>query len=397
LARQGSKPAVNKTLSLNLGSTIQNKFTVKTTRALISSPLFSVENPLPASFLPSFLPSFLMASPSHLIVVGTSAGGMPALVKFVALLPSTLRAAVLVVQHFAPDSDGQHLADRLARHTNLPCRLPADGDPIEAGTIYLAPPDRHLLAKDGSVPHLLVTKGPRENHYRPSVDALFRSAAVAYGAQVVGVVLTGMLHDGTAGLEFIKRCGGTAVVQDPHEAEYPSMPETALRNVDVDYVVPLHMMASLLEEITAGKTPKHPSPIPEDLELEAAIAERVVGTTDSVSKLGHQVPLTCPDCGGSLWELNEGKVLRFRCHTGHAFTADSLLHNSQQGLEETLWVALRMMEERKNLLSSMAVRGAGAYSVQQEERLEEIKKHINRLREFLLNGSAGSTVATPEY
>jgi two-component system chemotaxis response regulator CheB len=320
---------------------------------------------------------------------------MPALAKFVALLPTTLRAAVLVVQHFASDSDGQHLVNRLASHTTLPCRLPADGETMEMGTIYLAPPDRHLLAKDGSVPHLLVTKGPRENHYRPSVDTLFRSAAVAYGARVVGVVLTGMLYDGTAGLEFIKRCGGLAVVQDPNEAEYASMPENALRNVDVDYVVPLDRMAPLLDEITRSSLPAGKTLIPEDLKQEAAIAERVVGTSEEVSALGRLVPLTCPDCGGNLWEVSQGRVQRFRCHTGHAFTADSLLHNSQQSLEETLWVALRMMEERKNLLSSMAVRGEVA-SVQQEERLEEIKKHINRLREFLLNGSNGSTVATPE-
>jgi two-component system chemotaxis response regulator CheB len=322
---------------------------------------------------------------------------MPALVQFVSLLPSTLRAAVLIVQHFAPDSNGQHLVERLARHTSLPCRLPSNGEPLENGTIYLAPPDRHLLAKDGPVPHLLVTKGPRENHYRPSADALFRSAAVTYGPNVIGIVLTGMLHDGTAGLEFIKRCGGIAVVQDPYEAEYPSMPETALRNVDVDYVVPLNMMGPLLDEITQDAKSRSHLVIPEDLKQEAAIAERVVGDTEDVAKLGHLVPFTCPDCGGNLWEINEGRVLRFRCHTGHSFTADALLSSSQHSLEETLWVALRMMEERKNLLSSIAVRGEGAYSVQQEERLEEMKKHINRLREFLLNGNnSGSAAPTAD-
>ncbi|MGY3089416.1 two-component system chemotaxis response regulator CheB [Hymenobacter sp. UYAg731] len=337
-----------------------------------------------------------MPTPAYLVVVGTSAGGMPALVEFVAQLPATLPAAVLVVQHFAPDADGQHLVDRLARHTALPCRLPTDGEVLAAGTLYLAPPDRHLLAKDGSVPHLLVTKGPRENHYRPAADALFRSAAVAYGARTVGVVLTGMLHDGTAGLEFIKRCGGIAIVQDPGEAEFPSMPESALHNVDVDYVVPLGQMAALLDEITNSPAPPRQPVIPEDLKQEAAIAERVVGDTNEVASIGHLVPLTCPDCGGNLWEVNQGKVLRYRCHTGHAFTANSLLHNSQQRLEETLWVALRMMEERKNLLTGMAVRGAGSYSVQQEEKLDEIKKHIDRLREFLLNGSSPNTIATPE-
>ncbi|MBH8567584.1 chemotaxis protein CheB [Microvirga sp. STS02] len=337
-----------------------------------------------------------MAAPTYLIVVGASAGGMPALVEFVAHLPAAIPAAILVVQHFASDFDGQHLVDRLARHTALPCRLPADGEPLKASTLYLAPPDRHLLAKDGSVPHLLVTKGPRENHYRPAADTLFRSAAVAYGARTVGVVLTGMLYDGTAGLEFIKRCGGVTIVQDPGEAEFPSMPETALQNVDVDYVVPLHQMAALLAEITHSPPPPPQPLIPDDLRQEAAIAERVVGDTTSVERIAHLVPLTCPDCGGNLWEVNEGNVLRYRCHTGHAYTADSLLHNSQQHLEETLWVALRMMEERKNLLTGMATRGTAAYSAQQQEKLGDIKKHINRLREFLLAGSNPSTVATPE-
>ncbi|MDB5271345.1 MAG: hypothetical protein JWP58_4385 [Hymenobacter sp.] len=321
---------------------------------------------------------------------------MPALVEFVAQLPATLPAAILVVQHFAPDADGQHLVDWLARHTALPCRLPTDGEVLQAGTLYLAPPDRHLLAKDGRVPHLLVTKGPRENHYRPAADTLFRSAAVAYGARTVGIVLTGMLHDGTAGLEFIKRCGGIAIVQDPGEAEFPSMPESALLNVDVDYVVPLSQMAALLDEITRAPAPPRQPLIPEDLKQEAAIAERVVGDTVAVDSIAHLVPLTCPDCGGNLWEVNAGKVLRYRCHTGHAYTADSLLHNSQQRLEETLWVALRMMEERKNLLTGMAARDEGTYSAQREEKLDEIKKHINRLREFLLSGSSPTTVATPE-
>lgn len=313
---------------------------------------------------------------------------MPALVQLVAQLPGWLPAAVLVVQHFAPDSDGQHLVDRLARHTDLACRLASSGEALEAGTLYLAPPDRHLLVKDRAAPYTLVTKGPRENNHRPAVDALFRSAAVTYGPAVVGVVLTGMLHDGTAGLEYIKRCGGTAVVQDPQDAEFPSMPETALRNVSVDHVVPLSEMGALLEALSTKALPETTDvSIPEDLKQEAAIAERVVGNVEDVAKLGHMVPLTCPDCGGNLWELEHGNVLRYRCHTGHAFTGDSLLQNSQHSLEETLWVALRMMEERKNLLTSMASREPSPFGVQQTERIEELKKHMNRIREFLLNGT----------
>jgi two-component system chemotaxis response regulator CheB len=325
---------------------------------------------------------------------------MPALTRLVAQLPAALPAAVLVVQHLAPDSTGEPLVARLAARTGLHCQLATHGQHLKAGHLYLAPPDRHLLVKDH---HLLVTKGPRENSYRPAADALFRSAAVEYDSHTIGVVLTGMLHDGTAGLDFIKRCGGLAVVQEPADAEFPSMPESALRHVAVDYVVPLAEMGGLLTRLVSpaldAESAGMATPIPPDLKLEAAIAERVVGTTEEAMQLGHQVPLTCPDCGGALWEIKHGSVLRYRCHTGHAFTAEALAESNHHALEETLWVALRMMEERKNLLTSMASHGDGHFSVQQAERVEEIKRHINRLREFLLNGGEnghGSKAAEPE-
>ncbi len=327
-----------------------------------------------------------MSAPAYLIVIGTSAGGMPALTTLVASLPATLPAAVLVVQHLAPDSTGEALVARLGSHSALHCQLAHTHEPLQAGHLYLAPPDRHLLVKDN---RLLVTKGPRENNYRPAADALFRSAAVAYGPNVVGVVLTGMLHDGTAGLEFVKRCGGTAVVQDPQDAEFSSMPESALRAVEIDYVVPIAQMGALLARLVDPHlaAPRKSQDIPPDLQLEAAIAERVVGTVEQVSELGNLVPLTCPDCGGNLWQVKHGNVLRFRCHTGHAFTADALAESSQHMLEETLWVALRMMEERKNLLSSMAAHGGPQWNTHQEERLAELKRHVNRMREFMLNGA----------
>jgi two-component system chemotaxis response regulator CheB len=323
--------------------------------------------------------------PSYLIVVGASAGGIPALVRLVAQLPRHLPAAVLVVQHLSAESQGDIIVERLASHTGLRCMLATDQYPLEAGTLYLAPPDCHLLAKEDRV---LVTKGPRENHYRPAVDALFRSAAVAYGPHVVGVVLTGMLHDGTAGLDFVKRCGGVAVVQDPADAEFSSMPTSALHAVEIDYVVPLDRMGELLMQLVAGPHAEQPGStfIPPDLKLEATIAERHMGTVEQVSQLGHQIPLTCPDCGGSLWEVEHGNVQRFRCHTGHAFTATHLAESSRQALEETLWVALRMMEERKILLSSMAAREGSEWQARHTtERLDDIKGHINRLREFMLN------------
>lgn len=307
---------------------------------------------------------------------------MPALTRLVSQLPATLPAAVLIVQHMAPDSSGISLITRLARNTELTCQLALSNMPLEAGNLYLAPPDRHLLVREKE---LLVTKGARENNYRPAADALFRSAAAYYGSAVIGVVLTGMLHDGTAGLELIKRAGGQAVVQDPQEAEFPSMPESALSNAPIDYIVPLSEMGLLLTRLV--QVPRSGAPrIPEDIRLEATIAERVVGTMEDIARLGTPASISCPECGGALWQLTEGNVLRYRCHTGHAYSAESLLDSSRHSLEETLWVALRMMEERKNLLANLASRTEGPWNTHREERVAEIKGHINRLRELLLNG-----------
>jgi len=301
-----------------------------------------------------------------------------------AQLPASFPAPVLIVQHLSPSSNASAVAQVIQRDTPLPCQVATHQERMQPGHVYVAPPDRHLLVRDG---HMLVVNGPHENRYRPAADALFRSAAVDFGARTVGIVLTGMLFDGTAGLDFIKRCGGTALVQTPADAEFPSMPESALSQVDIDYAVPIASMGHLLVELM--KRPLPPIvPIPEDLRREAAIAERSVGNIEAVADLGHQVPLTCPDCGGVLWEMEHGQVPRYRCHTGHAFTADWLLDASRSNLEETLWVALRMMEERKNLLVSMSIPAGGtAMAQQQAERVDELKQHVNRLREFLLDSS----------
>ncbi len=315
---------------------------------------------------------------------------MVALTELLKQLPDALPAAVLVVQHLAPSADPEIFATRLGQHTKLHCQIAQQGQRLLPGNLYMAPPDRHLLVRAGEI---LISKGPHENGYRPAADTMFRSVAVAYGARAIGVVLTGMLHDGTAGLEFIKRCGGQAVVQDPRDAEFASMPESALRHVAVDYTVPLHEMGALLTRLVSRPQPPFVT-LPTDLQHEAAIAERVVGDTPAIEAIGTPAPLTCPDCGGNLWSVNAGNVLRFRCHTGHAYTADALLSASETKLEETMWVALRMMEERKNLLSAMATRGGGPLSVQQHERIDELKLHVNRLREFLLSGSPGGAVST---
>jgi two-component system chemotaxis response regulator CheB len=255
-----------------------------------------------------------------------------------------------------------------------------NGDSFKQGRIYIAPPDEHLLIKKS---RMLVTKGARENRYRPAVDPLFRSAAVTHGCSVIGVVLTGMLDDGTAGLSAIKRCGGVTIVQDPKDAAYPEMPQSALNNVEVDHCVSISEMGRLLEDLARGPRGKN-KPIPKEIETEALIAERVLSDVAQVNGLGDQVPYNCPNCGGVLWEIGE-KRKHYRCHTGHSFTASTLLTSQSERIEETLWIALRMFEERKNLLNNMAqkeIRHRGKSP--SAERAKETQIHIERIRDMLL-------------
>ena len=326
---------------------------------------------------------------NRIIVIGTSAGGLEILNNLIQQLPEQLPAAVFIVVHMAATSSAEFVTTRLQKFTQHTCKVAKSGEHIQAGTIYLAPADHHLLL---SGKHVMVTQGPRENQFRPSIDTLFRSAAAYYDSAVIGIILTGMLQDGTAGMDAIKRSGGITVVQNPEDAQFPDMPLSVLKNVEVDFNVRLAEIGTLLTGLLAKPVPAK-TEIPEDIKLEAKIAERVMGKTEEVEKLGKRVPYTCPECGGTLWEMANGP-LRYRCHLGHTFSADSLLTEMNHELEETLWVALRMMEERKNLLTTMSeryeVNKTSYYTEGQRQRIEEIKVHINRIREVLL----GSNLST---
>jgi two-component system chemotaxis response regulator CheB len=316
-----------------------------------------------------------------IIVIGTSAGGLEALDELIAQLPTDLPASIFIIQHMAPENTGIALLHRLGKYRPFQCKLAADGEKFLPGRIYIATPDYHLLLKKD---HVLVTKGARENRYRPGIDPLFRSAAATFGPRVIGLILTGMLDDGTAGMSAIKKCGGITIVQDPKEATYPDMPQSALTNVKIDHCVPLSQMGALLERLVA-ESPGEPKPVPGDIKAEALIAERVLSDVKGVSGLGDQVPYNCPNCGGVLWELAASKADRYRCHTGHSFTAVSLLTSQTEKIEETLWVSLRMFEERKNLLNAMA-KTEKHQSTQQTyaEQAKGTEVHINRIRAMLM-------------
>ncbi len=270
-----------------------------------------------------------MDMPRRCIVIGASAGGFDVVVDNIASqLQADLPVPVFLVMQ-VPAYQPSEMPGILSRVGPLQAVHPKDRTKIEAGFIYIAPPDHHLLIDDG---HVAVKRGPKENGFRPSIDALFRSAAYSYGSGTIGVVLSGALHDGTSGLWTIKRLGGIAIVQDPYEARYPSMPRSALEYVEADYTVRSEELAPLLTRL-AHEPPTQDMSVGTDLDqrLEERIAKEVqiaAGTELSqkeILKLGELTPFTCPDCHGALVRIVEGKLSRFRCHTGHGFTEDALL------------------------------------------------------------------------
>jgi two-component system chemotaxis response regulator CheB len=321
-----------------------------------------------------------------IIVMGTSAGGIQALSQVLKHMPASLPAAILVVLHQGPDSSTSTLKSILQKSTAFRCLVPRSGAVIKPGIAYLAPANRHMLVVGGKV---LLTDGPRENNYRPAIDTLFRSAAVAYGPRVIGVVLTGMLQDGVAGMEAVKRCGGICIVQHPEDAEFASMPQSVLSNMVVDHQVPLDGMSKVLEGFVHQPVGKHP-PVPGDLELEARIAQRYLDMNSNyklMDELGDRMPFSCPSCGGGLWKMKHGRLERYRCHIGHSYTSEMLFKDNKEALEESLWVALRTLEDRKFMLVTSAghyqQQGQVAQAHEAGKRREEMEKHIYRLRALI--------------
>lgn len=285
------------------------------------------------------------------IVIGASIGGLEALQALLPGVQPDTPAAIFIVWHMSAESLGL-LPDLLHHVSPLPVSNARDGEPIRAGHIYVAPPDQHLLIEPG---HVRLTRGPKENRFRPAVDPLFRSAAVAYGPRVVGVVLSGALDDGTAGLWQIKDRGGVAVVQDSLDAMQPSMPSSAVRNVKVDHVLPARKIGPLLNELARMPVEEQGvPPVSDQLNIETRIAMEDNALQAGVMKLGKPSPFTCPECHGTLLHVQDGTLLHFRCHTGHAYSINSLLTDVGESIEQALWNAIRAIDERVMLLNHVA-------------------------------------------
>jgi len=324
----------------------------------------------------------------NIVVIGASAGGVDALRKLFAQFPPDLQASFFVVLHIPPESPSL-LASLLDNAGPLIAKTAEDHELIQPGRVYVAPSDYHLLVKPD---HVRLHRGPRENRHRPAVDPLFRSAAIAYPTQTIGVVLTGYLDDGSSGLLAIKRCGGIAIVQDPEDADYPDMPKNAIAALgSVDYQLPLRRMGQTIEKLV-----KQPAAadveVPSDIVMEAKIAEQTRSNISGEDQLGHPVPISCPECNGPLWQIDADQVTRYRCHVGHGFTARALIASQDVALEQALWAAMRTMEERANMSSIMArseeERGRSKSAQVYDEQSQLSKSHAQLIRKLLIEGSS---------
>jgi two-component system chemotaxis response regulator CheB len=286
-----------------------------------------------------------------IVVVGASAGGVQTLPKFFEGFEPEIGAAFFVVLHVSPSAHS-YMPTLLGRAGRLPALHAEDGQAIEPGKIYIAPPDFHVLIEDNV---MRLSHGPKENRHRPAIDPLFRTAARAHDSRVIGVVLTGTLDDGTMGLKAVKDAGGLTIVQDPDDALYPDMPRSALQVVDPHYVLPLEeirmTLPRLIKEPVKEKVMKRfkdKGMKPENKKIKPGTKIR--------KDLGPPSMFVCPECNGPLWEMRDGKATLFRCMVGHSFGPDNLFAAQTEEVERALWTALRALEERIALQQKLAER-----------------------------------------
>lgn len=301
-----------------------------------------------------------------IVVIGASAGGVEAVQLVASGLPSDLNAAVFVTIHQYAGGPG-FLPQVLSRAGPLSAVHAEDGMGVEKGRIYVAPPDYHLVIQNG---FLQLSHGPKENLQRPCINAMFRSAATAYGERVAGVLLTGLLDDGAAGLWEIQQHNGATIVQDPDEAAFRSMPDSAIRGLNVQYIVRLREIPPLLARLSMDIHPQKPK--------------------DSADVRTEPAGQVCPECGGVMTKAQMGRLLEFRCHTGHRFGLETLISQKSALVERTLISALAQSEELVNLLRSRAEFLPAEKRMALEAEIDRRLDEQNVVRQLMENGRDAS-------
>jgi two-component system chemotaxis response regulator CheB len=330
-----------------------------------------------------------MPSSRDIIVVGTSAGGVQALVTLAGGLPAGFPASVFVVCHF-PSGGRSILPEILSRAGPLLASHPINGEEFRAGRIYVAPPDHHLLLAPGG--RMRLSRGARENMHRPAADPLFRSAARHYGPRVIGVVLTGGMHDGSAGLMAIRSAGGLAVAQDPEDAVVAAMPQHATEIAGVDYLVTAAELAELLVKLVGEpEIVDQGAQTMDPIERMPNIVEQTMDRQVKNERPGEVSVFSCPECGGTLWQVDETGLIRFRCHVGHVYNGEALLEEQSEALEAALWTSVRAFREKSILARQLAARERAVGNLYAADRFseqaEQAQRYASLILKHVLNGS----------
>lgn len=315
---------------------------------------------------------------NHIIVIGASAGGISALENLLSRLPAYFPAAILIVVHIAPYAKS-HLPDIISRYSKIPVIKPENGHPLEANRIYVAPPNLHMTISDDKI---YIEYGPAINGTRPAIDPLFYSAAINYRKQVIGILLSGLLDDGSAGLLAIKNHKGIAIVQDLDEAEYSDMPRNALKSISIDHCLPTADIAATLEAYINKPLSR------EEQNFKKIGTKMEHMPVKQLNKFGSPSIYACPDCHGVLWQIEDEKLLRYRCRVGHTYGIESLAASVDKSTEAALWAALRSLEEKENLLAQIAEKAKkdSAESANYfTKKAELVKQQVELIRKILKN------------
>ncbi len=326
----------------------------------------------------------------NIVAFGGSAGATESMVKILKGIDPGTTASFFVVIHSSVNSLA-YLQKIFERATALKVKYAQNDEPIDSATVYIAPANFHLIISSGKIK---INQGPRENLMRPSIDVLFRSAAVNYNTQAIGVALSGTMDDGLVGMDALQKCGGTLIVESPDTALFPELPKNILDELETDFVLSAEKISKKINRLVNEEAEPEIS-VPSYLIKELKIAEKSWSNINKQELNSTPAPYVCPDCGGPLWEIKNDKHLRFRCDIGHAITANNLVSQKTEAFERAMWIGLRALEERKNLLLKLAnsskERNRSNLADDYFSKADEIEAQIDIMKDYLIEGGQDLT------